>query len=45
MLQKGILCHRRMEEEGVQTTPIYDKAIVSDRHSKQVEGGKNLWDY
>jgi len=34
-----------MEEEGVQTTPIYDKAIVSDRHSKQVEGGKNLWDY
>jgi len=45
ILKHGIVCHRLVEAEGIQTTPIYDTVIVSRRGEKRVEGHKTLWDY
>jgi hypothetical protein len=45
ILQRGILSHRRMEDERVPFTPIYDDRIVARRHDRMTPDGKSLWDY
>jgi len=45
ILQNGILCHRKVEEEKVLYTPIYDREIVENRKNIQLKDGKNLWDF
>ncbi|MCM8809387.1 MAG: DarT ssDNA thymidine ADP-ribosyltransferase family protein [Candidatus Omnitrophica bacterium] len=45
ILERGILCHRRVEEEKIQFTPIYDADIVSNRKNRDVADGRNLWDF
>jgi len=44
-LERGILCHRKIEEEKIKFTPIYDAEIVANRQKRKVSGGKNLWDF
>lgn len=45
ILKRGIMCHRKVEEEKIAFTPIYDKEIVASRREKKVSGGRNLWDF
>lgn len=45
ILKRGILCHRRVEEEKIDFTAIYDSEIVASRKEKKVGEGKNLWDF
>jgi len=45
ILRNGIFCHRRIEEEKIKFTPIYNEEIVSNRKEKKVEGEHNLWDF
>jgi hypothetical protein len=45
ILRWGILSHRRVEEQGVQFTPVYDAAIVANRRGRTTPDGKNLWDF
>lgn len=45
ILEKGILCHRTVEEEKINFTPIYDEAIVDSRRDKKVADKGNLWDF
>jgi len=45
ILEKGILCHRRVKEDKIQFTPIYDEAIVARRKDRQVSEGKSLLDF
>jgi hypothetical protein len=42
ILQKGILCHRRMQEEGIDFTPTCDAQIVASRKEKTVAEGRSL---
>ncbi|MGC9000763.1 DarT ssDNA thymidine ADP-ribosyltransferase family protein [Caldisericum sp.] len=45
ILEKGILCHRKVEEEKINFTPIYDAEIVSSRKEREVADGRSLWDF
>lgn len=45
ILQNGIFCHRKVEEEKINFTPIYDEAIVKGRKDKKVTDKSNLWDF
>jgi len=45
ILEKGILSHKRILEENIKFTPIYDADIVATRKEKKVIEGKNLWDF
>lgn len=45
ILRKGILCHRRIEDEKINFTPIYDPGIVARRKEKKLPDGRNLWDF
>lgn len=45
IFEKGILCHREIEEKQIKFTPIYNKEIVANRKEREVSSGKNLWDY
>lgn len=45
ILDRGILCHRRVEEEEIKFTPIYDTEIVSNRKNRKLPDGRNLWDF
>jgi hypothetical protein len=46
MLQRGILSHKGVEEQGVQFTPIYDAGIVAERQKRVVEpSGNSLWEF
>lgn len=45
ILKRGILCHRKIEEDKIDFTPIYDSSIVASRKEKKVTEGKNLWDF
>lgn len=45
ILEKGILCHRRVIEEKINFTPIYDEAIVNSRKDKKVADKGSLWDF
>lgn len=45
ILDRGILCHRQVEEEKIKFTPIYDPDIVSNRKNIKVPDGRSLWDF
>lgn len=45
ILRHGILCHSRIEREGIPFTPIYDKDIVAGRQKRLTPDGRNLWDF
>jgi len=45
ILRQGILCHERIEKEGIQFTPIYDKTIVAGRGERKVPDGRSLWSF
>lgn len=45
ILDKGILCHKRIEEEKIQFTPIYDAEIVESRKNTKMPNNKTLWDF
>ncbi|HCI56062.1 MAG TPA: DUF4433 domain-containing protein [Bacteroidales bacterium] len=45
ILKRGILCHRKIEEERIEFTPIYDAGIVFSRKEKKVTEKSNLWDF
>lgn len=45
ILERGILCHGRMEEENIPYTRIYDKEIVANRGAIRVPDGRSLWDF
>ncbi len=45
ILDKGILCHRVIEEEKIVYARIYDPEIVGRRKSIQAPDNKSLWDF
>jgi O-acetyl-ADP-ribose deacetylase (regulator of RNase III) len=45
ILRHGIFCHERIEREGIQFTPIYDKTIVAGRRERKVPDGRSLWSF
>lgn len=45
ILREGILSHERIEKEGIEYTPIYDKEIVSRRKDITVPDGRSLWSF
>ncbi|RKY64145.1 MAG: DUF4433 domain-containing protein [Candidatus Latescibacterota bacterium] len=45
ILERGILCHRKIEEKKISFTPIYDAEIVATRREKKLSDGRNLWDF
>jgi len=45
ILDKGILCHKRIEEERIQFTPIYDAEIVENRKNINTPDNRSLWDF
>jgi len=45
ILRHGILSHRRVQEMGIQYTPIYDAAIVNNRQMKTAPDGNSLWEF
>ncbi|MCM8811282.1 MAG: DarT ssDNA thymidine ADP-ribosyltransferase family protein [Candidatus Omnitrophica bacterium] len=45
ILKRGILCHRLVEKEKIQFTPIYDANIVSNRKNILLPDGRSLWDF
>ena len=45
ILQRGILSHEQVENQGVQTEPIYNKEIVGKRQLIKAPDGKNLWEF
>ena len=45
ILERGILCHRKIQEERIAFTPIYDPEIVAGRKERKVGENRNLWDF
>ena len=45
ILGLGILSHRKIEEQDVQFTQIYDAGIVANRQRIMVPGGNSLWEF
>jgi len=45
ILERGILCHRIIEEEQVRYTRIYDPDIVRVRKAIRAPNNKTLWDF
>ncbi len=45
ILQKGIFCHRKVEDEEINFTPIYNLEIMLNREKIQLSNGRNLWDF
>lgn len=45
ILEKGILCHERIEVEHIQYTRIYDKDIVANRRNVHTPDGRSLWEF
>ncbi len=45
IMKRGILCHKRIEEENIEYTPIYDKDIVASRRDIQTPDGRTLWSF
>ena len=45
ILKRGILCHRKIIEEQINFTPIYDEDIIALRKGKRVPDGRELWDF
>jgi len=45
ILEKGILCHRKVEEGRIGYTSIYDTEIVMNRRNRKLADGRSLWDF
>ena len=45
IIDKGILSHKSIEEQGIQFTPIYDAEIVEIRKNIKTPDNRNLWDF
>lgn len=45
ILDRGILCHREIEEAKIQFISIYDIDIVSHRKNIKLPDGRSLWDF
>lgn len=45
ILDKGILSHKRIVEDKIQFTPIYDEEIVAKRKNIKTPDNRNLWDF
>jgi O-acetyl-ADP-ribose deacetylase (regulator of RNase III) len=45
ILEHGILCHSRIEDEEIPYTPVYDKGIVANRRAIATPDGRNLWSF
>lgn len=45
LLERGILSHNRVAQEGIQSRKIYDSSIVERRGDKRVPGGESLWGF
>jgi len=45
ILKNGIFSHEQIIKRDIQYTRIYDAQIVSNRGNKQINGGKNLWNF
>jgi O-acetyl-ADP-ribose deacetylase (regulator of RNase III) len=45
ILERGILSHAQVEEQGINFTPIYDTQIVSNRRQRLTPNGGNLWQF
>jgi hypothetical protein len=45
ILQRGILCHRAIEEEQIGFTKIYNEEIVNKRETKIIPNARELWNY
>ena len=45
ILQRGILSHQRIDEEGIPYTHVYDKGIVANRRSILTPDGRSLWSF
>jgi hypothetical protein len=43
ILALGVLSHERVERDGVDYEPIYDREIVESRRTKQAPDGRPLW--
>lgn len=43
IVRLGILSHHKVDEQGIQFTPIYDKGIVANRQKRTLPDGNNLW--
>ncbi len=45
ILDKGILCHTRIEEENIRFASIYDAEIVESRKNISTPDNRSLWDF
>lgn len=45
ILQRGILSHQCVQDEGIQFTPIYDKQIIANRGNATTPDGRSLWNF
>ena len=45
ILDKGILCHKLIEEEKIQFTPIYNAEIIESRKNINMPDNRSLWDF
>jgi hypothetical protein len=45
ILERGILCHKRIDDEHLPYTPIYDASIVANRRAISTPDGRSLWDF
>ena len=45
ILERGIMSHERIESEGIDFTPIYDREIVTNRKNILAPNGKSLWSF
>jgi len=45
VLDKGILSHKRIVEDKIPFTPIYDAEIVARRKNIKTPDNRNLWDF
>ena len=45
ILDKGIFCHKRIIEEKIKFTPIYDAKIVENRKNIKTPDNRSLWDF
>ena len=45
ILEKGIFCHKKIEEKKIGFTPIYNAEIVATRKKKKLPDGRDLWDF
>jgi len=45
ILERGILCHKRIEDSGIPYARIYNKEVVSRRKSITTPDGSSLWNF